>query len=76
MGVLAYILIRTHAGKAKSVAESLSKLAACRNVCTVTGRYDVIMLMEAESLEALGKTVVETIHKIDGIERTETAIVV
>jgi DNA-binding Lrp family transcriptional regulator len=76
MGVLAYVLIRTHAGKAKSVAEHLSKLAGCRNVCTVTGRYDVIMLMEADSLEALGKTVVETIHKLDGIERTETAIVV
>lgn len=76
MGVLAYILIRTHAGKAKSVAESLSKLTGCRNVCTVTGRYDVIMLLEAESLEELGKTIVETIHKTEGIERTETAIVV
>ena len=76
MSVLAYILIRTHAGKAKSVAEKLSKLAGCKNVCTVTGRYDVIVLLEAESLENLGKTIVETIHKIDSIERTETAIAV
>lgn len=76
MSVLAYILIRTHAGKAKSVAENLSKIAGCRNVCTVTGRYDVILLLEAESLEDIGKIVVETIHKIDGVERTETAIVV
>lgn len=76
MAVLAYILIRTYAGKAKSVAEQLSKISGCRNVCTVTGRYDIIMMLEAESLEALGKLVVETLHKVEGIERTETAIVV
>jgi len=76
MSVLAYVLIRTHAGKAKNVAESLARLSGCRNVCTVTGRYDVILLLEAESLEALAKTIVETVHKIEGIERTETAIVV
>lgn len=76
MAVLAYVLIRTHAGKTKSVAEELSKLSECKNVCTVTGRYDIIMLLEAESLEALGKTIVEKIHKVEGVERTETAIVV
>jgi transcriptional regulator, AsnC family len=49
MPIQAYVLIRTHPGKARNVAEAISKITECRSVCTVTGRYDVIALLEAEA---------------------------
>jgi len=44
--------------------------------CLVTGRYDIIALLEAPDLKSLAETVVSKIHMIEGVERTETAIVV
>ena len=76
MPIQAYVLIRTHPGKARNVAEAISKITECRSVCTVTGRYDVIALLEAEDLKGLGDLILQKVHTIDGVERTETAVVV
>jgi DNA-binding Lrp family transcriptional regulator len=76
MPIQAYVLIRTHPGKARNVAEAISKVTGCRSVCTVTGRYDVIALLEAEDLKGLGDLILQKVHTIDGVERTETAVVV
>jgi Lrp/AsnC family leucine-responsive transcriptional regulator len=76
MPIQAYVLIRTHPGKARNVAEAISKLTGCRSVCTVTGRYDVIALFEAEDLKGLGDLILQKVHTIGGVERTETAVVV
>jgi DNA-binding Lrp family transcriptional regulator len=76
MPIQAYVLIRTHPGKARNVAEAISKITGCRSVCTVTGRYDVIALLEAEDLKGLGDLILQKVHTIDGVERTETAVVV
>jgi DNA-binding Lrp family transcriptional regulator len=76
MPIQAYVMIRTHPGKARNVAEAISKITGCRSVCTVTGRYDVIALLEAEDLKGLGDLILQKVHTIDGVERTETAVVV
>jgi DNA-binding Lrp family transcriptional regulator len=76
MPIQAYVLIRTRAGKARNVAEAISKITGCRSVCTVTGRYDVIALLEAEDLKSLSDLILQKVHTIDGVERTETAVVV
>jgi DNA-binding Lrp family transcriptional regulator len=76
MPIQAYVLIRAHPGKARVVAEAISKVTGCRSVCTVTGRYDVIALLEAEDLKGLGDLILQKVHTIDGVERTETAVVV
>jgi DNA-binding Lrp family transcriptional regulator len=76
MPIQAYVLIRTYPGKARNVAEAISKITGCRSVCTVTGRYDVIALLEAEDLKSLGDLILQKVHTIDGVERTETAVVV
>ncbi|MCS7145382.1 MAG: Lrp/AsnC ligand binding domain-containing protein [Nitrososphaerota archaeon] len=74
--VQAFVFIRTRAGKASSVAEQAGKLSGCKLACMVTGRYDVVVLLEAADLKALTDTVLSKIHTIDGVESTETAIVV
>ncbi|MCS7143163.1 MAG: Lrp/AsnC ligand binding domain-containing protein [Aigarchaeota archaeon] len=76
MAVQAFVLINTRAGSAKKVADEISKIGGCKSVCTVTGRYDVIVLIESADLKAAGDLILTKIHKIDGVERTETAIVV
>ncbi len=72
----AFVLIRVRAGAASKVAEELGKLSGCRMACMVTGRYDIIALIEAADLKALTETVLSKIHTIQGVERTETALVV
>ncbi len=76
MPIQAYVMIRAHPGKAKNVAVAIAQVAGCKSVCTVTGRYDVIALLEADDLKALGDLILQKVHAIDGVERTETAVVV
>lgn len=74
--VQAFVFVRTRAGKTSSVAEQLEKLSGCKLACMVTGRYDIVMLIEADDLKKLAETILSKIHVVDGVESTETAIVV
>ncbi len=76
MPIQAYVLIRAKPGMARNVADAIAKIAGCKSVCTVTGRYDVIALLEAEDLKSLGDLILQKVHTVDGVERTETAVVV
>ena len=76
MPIQAYVMIRTRPGTARNVAEAIAKIAGCRSVCTVTGRFDVIALLEAEDLKALSDLILQKVHTINGVKRTETAVVV
>lgn len=73
--IKAYILIRTHVGMVNKVKDSLKKVQGIVNVDDVSGPVDIIAIAEAESLRSLRKLIVERIHRIEGIYRTETAIV-
>ena len=42
----------------------------------VTGVYDVVCQVEADSLDELANTVVDRIQGVEGVIRTETALVV
>jgi len=74
--VEAYILITAEIGKVKKVAEELQKLENIKSVHVVTGPYDLIVFTEAKDLPTLTNVVIEGIHQIDGVEDTNTAIVV
>ncbi|MEV6974289.1 Lrp/AsnC ligand binding domain-containing protein [Kitasatospora sp. NPDC093806] len=74
--VQAYILIQTEVGKASAVAESIAKIAGVTQAEDVTGPYDVIVRAEAETVDDLGRLVVASIQKIEGITRTLTCPVV
>ena len=72
----AYILITAAIGKVKEAAKEIQKLPGVKSVHIVTGPYDIIVLVEAPSLDMLTSTVVEGIHKVKGVVDTNTAIVV
>ena len=74
--VQAYILVQTDVGKAAEVAESIAALDGVVLAEDVTGPYDVIARVEAETVDELGKLVISKIQDTDGITRTLTCTVV
>ncbi len=74
MSAKAFVLIETAVGKTKEVVSALQKLEGVKSVDTVTGPYDVIAVLEAASLNAIGELVTEKIHPINGISRTVSCL--
>ncbi len=76
MSAKAFVLIETAVGKTKGVIASLRQLAGIDSVDTVTGPYDIIAVIEAETLNDIGDLITGKIHAIDGISRTVTCMAV
>lgn len=76
MMVYAYVLIQVAHGRAESVLKAISKIRSVKKVNGVTGVYDIIAFIEASSLSELSNTLLSRIHRLSGVQRTHTAIVV
>ncbi len=74
METKAYILIETAVGKSRHVTDNLRSLEGVENVDPVTGPYDIIAVVAAPDLNAVGDLVTRHIHTIDGIVRTVTCL--
>ena len=74
MPTKAYILIETAVGKSRDVADALRSLSGIENVDAVTGPYDIIAIVAAPDLNAVGDLVTSQIHTINGIVRTVTCL--
>ena len=76
MATKAYILIETAVGKSRQVAGDLKSVSGVETVDAVTGPYDIITVVSAPDLNAVGDLVTSRIHTIDGILRTVTCLTV
>ena len=76
MAAKAFVLIETAVGKNKEVVTALERLKGMESVDTVTGPYDIIAVIEAESLNDIGDLVTGKIHPIAGISRTVTCLAI
>ena len=74
MATKAYILIETAVGKSRTVASELRGLTGVETVDAVTGPYDIIAVVSAPDLNAVGDLVTSQIHVIGGIVRTVTCL--
>jgi len=74
MAAKAFVLIETAAGRTKEVASALKQLEGVKSVDAVTGPYDVIVIIEGESLTDIGDLVTSKIHPVPGISRTITCM--
>ncbi len=74
MATKAYILIETSVGKSRAVADELKALSGVETVDPVTGPYDIIAVVGALDLNAVGDLVTSSVHTIDGITRTVTCL--
>jgi DNA-binding Lrp family transcriptional regulator len=76
MAAKAFVLIETAVGKTKEVVAKISQLGGVKSVDPVTGPYDVIAMVESESLNEIGDLVTGKIHPIAGISRTVTCLAI
>lgn len=72
----AFVLIETAVGRNKEVATALEQLKGIKSVDIVTGPYDIIAIIEGESLNDIGDLVTGKIHPIAGISRTVTCLAI
>jgi DNA-binding Lrp family transcriptional regulator len=76
MTAKAFVLIETVVGRNKEVVTALKQLDGVKSVNTVTGPYDVITIIERETLNDIGDLVTAKIHPIAGISRTVTCLAI
>ena len=76
MTTRAYVLITAAAGQAAAVAEALRALPGVAQADVVTGPYDVVAVVEAADVAALGRLVLNQLHGITALSNTLTLIAV
>ena len=76
MRIVSYILMELSPGKAKAAAEAISKIEGVKMAHAVTGPFDVIAFAEVPDLTDLSDLVLARIQNVDGVEKTQTAVVV
>jgi len=72
----AFVLIETMVGRNKDVVAALRQLEGVKSVDTVTGPYDIIAIIEGETLNDIGDLVTGKIHPVAGISRTVTCLAI
>jgi DNA-binding Lrp family transcriptional regulator len=72
----AFVLVEVAVGKTKEVATVLKQLKDIKSVDLVTGPYDIIVIIETESLNKIGDLVTSKIHPVAGISRTVTCLAI
>ncbi len=76
MAAKAFVLMETVVGKNKEVVDALRQLKGVKSADTVTGPYDVIAIIERETLSDISDLVTDKIHPLAGITRTVTCLAV
>lgn len=76
MATRAFVLIETAVGRTKEVVSALRRVQGVASVEAVTGPYDIIAILEASDLNAVGDVVTSRIHTVPGIVRTVTCLAV
>jgi hypothetical protein len=76
MAVKAYVLIQTEVGKSARVCAQVALLDGVISALDVTGPYDVIVQVEADTIDNLGQMVVSRMQLTEGVTRTLTCPIV
>ncbi|MDI1459516.1 Lrp/AsnC ligand binding domain-containing protein [Catellatospora sp. KI3] len=74
--VHAYILIQTSVGKSVDVSAAIGDIQGVTRVDAVTGPYDVVAMVQAHTVDELGKLVLSQIQLIPNITRTLTCPII
>ncbi|MFB3152333.1 MAG: Lrp/AsnC family transcriptional regulator [Nitrosopumilaceae archaeon] len=74
IGVKATVGINRNPKQKDTIYKSLMDIPEITTISEVTGRFDMLIRVYAESLEALHTVVIEKIGKVEGIHNTETFV--
>ncbi|MFH1232092.1 MAG: Lrp/AsnC ligand binding domain-containing protein [Planctomycetota bacterium] len=76
MAVSAYVFINVRSGNAINAVEDIRKVQGVKQAHLVTGLHDIIVYVESDDVNTLGKMVVTQIQKVPGVDRTITCLTV
>lgn len=74
MRAKAFVLIETAVDRTKEVISALKQLEGVKSVDLVTRPYDIIAVIERESLTNISDLVTSKINAVPGISRTVTCL--
>jgi DNA-binding Lrp family transcriptional regulator len=72
----AFVLLNIQAGKCPEVVGKLRKIQGVASANACWGRPDVFVVVDVSSQTELANTVINKIQEIDGVESTDTHIVI
>ncbi len=75
MAISAFVMIDVAGDHTKSAYKTITRIPRVKNVDAVTGPYDLVVRIEAETLEDLNELVLSRIRAVDGVIKTSTAII-
>lgn len=76
MGAKAIVLIQTEVGSENKVLEELTTIPEVKEAYIVYGTYDVVVKIEAESLEKIRDIITNRVRRLSDIRTTVTMIIV
>ncbi len=74
IGVKATVGVNRDPKLKESIHKQLMETPEVVSISEITGRFDIMIRVYADNLEALHSVVIEKIGKIDGIQNTETFV--
>lgn len=74
--VQAYVLIQAEVGRSGQVSRDVAAIDGVVEAHEVTGPYDVIARAEGTTMDDLGRLVLASLQRVEGITRTLTCPVV
>jgi DNA-binding Lrp family transcriptional regulator len=63
-------------GKELEIVNEIKKIPHVKEAYPVYGVYDVLMVIESDSMESLRESITNHVRKLDGIKSTLTMIIV
>jgi DNA-binding Lrp family transcriptional regulator len=72
----AYVLVKTRVGETPNVQAALASNPNIRTADVIIGPYDIVALVEADDLNAIGSVVMRFVHEVQGVENTITCPVI
>lgn len=74
MPTKAYILIEAKVGGVQQVVQTLRSLNGVSSADVITGKYDIIVLVEATDMGGMAELVTGSIQGVPGVLRTITCV--
>ena len=70
----AFVMIQAEPEKIASVAQTIANIPNVAEVYSVTGDFDIMVILHLAEYEQLAEAVPDGLAKIDGIKRTNTVL--
>ena len=70
----AFVMIQAEPDKIAGIAQTIANLPNVTEVYSVTGDFDILVILHLAEYEHLAEAVPDRLAKIDGIKRTNTVL--